>query len=273
MAAVSPGNTANFATSDHDNAGNLYVVYGDNVNFHTYLVTLTADRIAGCNQSVTASTAMPTVNPGFSAPTQVDRDAVRTTLFPWVTAGGAPGRVAVVFIGTESNGDPNSGNFKASWDIYVNQSVNALSTDPAHPATLSQVKVTTHPFHYDSICINGLGCDLAVPPGDRSMADFISIDTNPADGRLYVTWDRANKVPDEAAGHVGSPMSATQIAGPAMGGGTIGPDARPVLAPVVDRSDRRRALVVLGDGARRRTTRSGDDERAGVRLHVGFRRP
>ena len=70
------------------------------------------------------------MDPGFSAPTQVDRDAVRTTLFPWVTAGGAPGRVAVVFIGTESNGDPNSGNFKASWDIYVNQSVNALSTDP-----------------------------------------------------------------------------------------------------------------------------------------------
>ena len=89
--------------------------------------------------------------------------------------------------------------------------------------------MTTHPFHYDSICINGLGCDLAVPPGDRSMADFISIDTNAADGRLYVIWDRANKVPDEAAGHVGSPMSATQIAGPAMGGGTIGPDARAVL--------------------------------------------
>lgn len=229
LAAVAPGTTTVFATADHDNAGNIYVVYGENVRFHTYLVTLTADKIGLCNESVTGSTDLPTVNPGFSAPTQVDRNAVRTTLFAWVTAGGAPGRAAVVFFGTETDGDPNSGNFKASWDIYVNQTVNALSTDPAHPPTFSQVKVTTHPFHYDSVCINGLGCDLSVPPGDRSMADFISLDTNPADGRIYVTWDRANKVPDEATGHVASPMVSTQIGGPRLSGGTIGPDARQVL--------------------------------------------
>lgn len=225
LAAVAPGTTTLFATADHDNAGNIYVAYGENDKFHTYLVTLTANRIAGCNQSVTASSALPTVNPGFSAPTQVDRDAVRTSLFAWVTAGGAPGRAAVVFVGTETDGNPNSGNFKASWDIYVNQTVNALSTDPTSPPTFSQVKTTTHPFHYDSICINGLGCDLSVPPGDRSMADFISLDTNPADGRIYVTWDRANKVPDEAAGHVASPMVSTQIGGPRLSGGTITSDS------------------------------------------------
>jgi hypothetical protein len=229
LAAVAPGTTTLFATADHDNAGNIYVVYGENVRFHTYLVSLTADKIGLCNESVTGSTDLPSVNPGFSAPTQVDRDAVRTTLFAWVTAGGADGRAAVVFVGTETDGDPNSGNFKASWNIYVNQTVNALSTDPANPPTFSQVKVTTHPFHYDSICINGLGCDLSVPPGDRSMADFISLDTNPVDGRIYVTWDRANKVPDEAVGHVASTMVSTQIAGPALNGGTIGPDARQVL--------------------------------------------
>jgi len=225
LAAIAPGTTTLFATADHDSAGNIYVVYGENVRFHTYLVSLTADKVGLCNESVTGSTALPSVNPGFSAPTQVDRDAVRTTLFPWVTAGGAPGRAAVVFVGTETDGNPNSGNFKASWNIYVSQTVNALSTDPNNPATFSQVKVTTHPFHYDSICINGLGCDLAVPPGDRSMADFISIDTNPADGRLYLTWDRANKKPDEAAGHVASPMVSTQIGGPALRGGTISSDA------------------------------------------------
>lgn len=225
VAAVAPGTTTLFATADHDNAGNIYVVYGENERFHTYLVSLTADRVGGCNESVTASTNLPTVNPGFSAPTQVDRDAVRTTLFAWVTAGGAPGRAAVVFVGTESDGDPNSGDFKASWNIYVNQTVNALSQDPTSPPTFSQVKVTTHPFHYDSICINGLGCDLAVPPGDRSMADFISLDTNRADGRIYVTWDRANKVPDEATGHVASTMVSTQIGGPALNGGTITSDA------------------------------------------------
>jgi uncharacterized repeat protein (TIGR01451 family) len=231
LAAVAPGTTTLFATADHDNAGNIYVVYGENLKFHTYLVTLTADKITGCNQSVIASTALPTVDPGFSSPTQVDRDGVRTSLFQWVTAGGAPGRVAVVFAGTETDGDPNSGNFKASWDIYANQSVNALSTDPLSPPTFSQVKATTHPFHYDSICINGLGCDLSVPAGDRSMADFLSVDTNPVDGRLYVTWDRANKKPDEASGHVATPMVATQISGPMLNGGTL-TATRPVLRSV-----------------------------------------
>ncbi len=223
VAAVAPGTTTLFSTADHDSAGNIYIVYGENLKFHTYMVSLAATKVKGCNEPVT-DPKLPTVNPGFAAPVQVDRDAVRSTVFPWLTAGGAPGRIAVVFAGTETDGNPNSGNFKASWDIYVNQSLNALAGD----ATFSQVKVTTHPFHYDSICLNGLGCDLAVPPGDRSMADFISIDTNPVDKRLYVTWDRANKKPDEAAGHVGSPMVASQIGGPALKGGTI-TTSRPVV--------------------------------------------
>jgi uncharacterized repeat protein (TIGR01451 family) len=155
---------------------------------------------------------------------QVDRDAVRSTVFQWVTAGGEPGRVAVVFAGTETDGNPNFGTFNASWNIYVNQSLNALASD----ATFSQVKATTHPFHYDSICLNGLGCDLSVPPGDRSMADFFSLDYNPVDKKIYVTFNRSNKKPDEDLGHIASPMVVTQIGGPSLGGGTIS-STRPVL--------------------------------------------
>ena len=44
LAAVAPGNTTVFATADHDSDGNIYVAYGENVRFHTYLVTLTANR-------------------------------------------------------------------------------------------------------------------------------------------------------------------------------------------------------------------------------------
>ena len=69
----------------------------------------------------------PTTNPGFSRPVQVDRGNVRSTVFPWLTAGPAPGRVAVAFYGTESDGNPNLGTFDASWDVYVNQSLNALT--------------------------------------------------------------------------------------------------------------------------------------------------
>jgi uncharacterized repeat protein (TIGR01451 family) len=132
--------------------------------------------------------------------------------------------VAVVFAGTETDGNPNSGNFNASWHIYVNQSLNATAAD----VTFSQVKATTHPFHYDSICLNGLGCDLSVPPGDRSMADFFSLDYNPVDKKIYVTFNRSNKKPDEDLGHIATPMVVTQIGGPSLGGGTIS-STRPVL--------------------------------------------
>lgn len=218
-AAISPGTTTLFVTADHDSAGNIYLVYGENVKFHTYMVSTSAAKlIANCTEDPEASSKLPDLKPAaFSAPVQVDRDAVRSTVFQWVTAGGAPGRVAVVFAGTETDGNPNSGNFNASWNIYVNQSLNANASD----ATFSQVKATTHPFHYDSICLDGLACDLSVPPGDRSMADFFSLDYNSVDKRIYVTFNRSNKKPDEDLGHIASPMVVTQIAGPSLGGGTI----------------------------------------------------
>lgn len=215
------GGTAGFAVADHDSAGNIYVVWADSSDYHTWLSVLTADRLAGCNQSTGDVTATadgePTVDPGFTAPVQVDRDAVRTTVFPWVAAGGAPGRVAVAFYSTTSDGDPNSGDFNAAWNVYVNQSLNALGAT----RTFSQVQATTHPFHYDSICLNGLGCDLAVPAGDRTLADFFAIGFDPKDGRLSVVFDRDNKKPDEDLGHIATPMVVTQIAGPSNNGSTV----------------------------------------------------
>ena len=219
--SVALGTATLFATADHDNAGNIYVVYGENALFHTYMITTSAAKlIANCTHNPATTADLPDLVPAaWSAPVQVDRDAVRTTVFPWVTAGGEPGRVAITFAGTETQGNPNTGTFDASWDIYVNQSLNALSAD----ATFSQVKATTHPFHYDSICLNGLGCDLSVPPGDRSMADFFALDYNPVDKKIYVTFNRTNKKPGEDVGHVATPMVVTQVAGPSLGGGTVGP--------------------------------------------------
>jgi uncharacterized repeat protein (TIGR01451 family) len=225
LAAVAPGSTGLFPVADHDNAGNIYIGYNEQLRFHTYVVSLTADKVKNCDESVAAKTALPTTNPGFSAPVQADRDAVRTTVFPWLVAEGAPGRVAVSFVGSATDGNPNTGVFKASWDIYVSQSVNMLAAG----ATFAQVKVTTHPMHYDSICLNGLGCDLAVPPGDRSMADFFAIDVQPgSNGKLAVIFDRTNKKPDESSGHLASPMVAVQAGGPANGGGTVS-STRPLV--------------------------------------------
>lgn len=85
----------------------------------------------------------------------------------------------------------------------------------------SQVKATTHPFHYDSICLNGLGCDVSVPRGARSLADFFAIDYSTISKRLSVVFNRGEKQPDEAAGHVATLLVVTQTAGPSNGGGSV----------------------------------------------------
>ena len=222
------GEVPGFVSADHDNAGNIYVAYGDSGAFHTYMKALPQANLDKCNAPAATTTAANGTDPGWGPRVQVDRGNVRTTVFPWLTAGGAPGNVAVTFAGTETNGDPNLGSFKASWNVYVNQSLNALSTDPLAPPTFSQVKATTHPFHYDSICLNGLGCDLAVPPGDRSMADFFAIDYNPVTKKLSVVFNRTNKLPNDAGGRVASTMAVTQSGGPTLDGASL-TNTRPTL--------------------------------------------
>ena len=220
------GGLGAFTVTDNDDAGNIYLTYSDKNAFHSYLTTLTADKLAGCTDG---TTAQPTTDPGWSAPVQVDREKVRTTVFPWLAAEGQPGKVAIAFYGTETDGDPNVGTFKASWDVYVNQSLDALSANPS----ISQVKATTHPFHYDSICLRGLDCDVSQPPGDRSLADFFSIAYNDKDGRLSVVYDQGAKEPDEPAGHVATPAVMTQEGGPSNGGGTVSSE-RPTVATSTD---------------------------------------
>ena len=224
LGAVAPGDIPPFVIADHDTAGNIYVVFSEKRRFHAYMTVLRAADVAKCNLP---ETDVSRVNPGFSQPVQVDRGAVRTAVFPWITASGAPGRVAVSFYGTTTDGDPAFGcrpsnppatrGFCAAWNVYVNQSLNALSSS----RTFSQVKATTHPFHYDSICLEGLGCDLSVPPGDRTLADFFSIDYNTATKRLNVVFNRAEKKPNEDFGHVANPMVFVQIAGPKNGGDSL----------------------------------------------------
>src|SRR5690348_3922967 len=85
------GGTAGFATADVDSAGNVYVAWADKSAYHTWLASLHAADVTKCNQSITdveaTSDGEPTVQPGFTAPVQMDRDAVQTTVFPWVAAG------------------------------------------------------------------------------------------------------------------------------------------------------------------------------------------
>ncbi len=243
------GGTSGFATADVDSAGNVDDAWSESADYHTYLASLHAADVTRCNQSITdvenTPDGQPTVQPGFTAPLQMDRDAVSTTVFPWVAAGGTPGRVAVAFYGTTQDGDPNTSGFRAAWDVYVSQTTNAFATTTA--PSVGQVKATTHPFHYDSICLNGLGCDIS--GGDRSLADFFAITYNRKNGKLSVVFNRGNKRPNDGAGLRGSADGRHPDRGPverrddAEGSGQPGGRAH-----LLGRSDRRRTRAVLAAG-------------------------
>jgi oligopeptide/dipeptide ABC transporter ATP-binding protein len=85
------GEVPGFVSVDHDSAGNIYVGYGDSGAFHTYLRVLPRGNVGKCtNPAATTTAAQAAILQGvgtlFGQRIQVDRDAVRTTVFPWLTA-------------------------------------------------------------------------------------------------------------------------------------------------------------------------------------------
>jgi hypothetical protein len=210
-AEISP--TAGFVVADHDKAGNIYVTYaekGGKDKQDTYVFVVPAANTANCKTDATVV--------GNENKIRINQGQIETTVMPWVVASGAPGRFAVAFYGTDQVGDPNTGAFKAAWDVYVSMSLNGLAANP----TVSQVKATSQPMHYDSICLNGTAC-LLPPAGDRSLVDYFAMDLNPADGRLNIVYNNAAKKPDDVEGHVANPVVMTQMSGPSMLGGTVAP--------------------------------------------------
>jgi hypothetical protein len=206
--------SAGFIVADHDTAGNIYIAYTEKGGDHdTYMTVVPAKNVRGCKKGEEIGTGRQT---------RVNRDKVETTVMPWLVAG-SKGRVAVAFFGTESIGDPDSGKFKASWYPYVGMSLNALSSKPS----FYQSKATNHPFHYGSICLGGLGCDLpdtsdpTGKSGDRSLADYFAMDLSPKTGRLHIVYGSAAKKPTDVTGHISTATVVTQETGPSLLGGKL----------------------------------------------------
>ncbi len=183
-----------FVTSALDTAGNLYVAWsrdeaGANTDVGTYLAVSTDSGAS------------------FGRPIKVNSSALHDSTFPWVIAGD-PGRVAVAFYGTEKAGDASSNS--GPWDVYVTQSVDALSKAPH----LNQVKVSEHPSHTNPFCFSGLGC-TAGSAQDRNLGDFFQVDMDPTDGSVLVLFaDTANQYGALA----GSPINSfsRQVSGPSL---------------------------------------------------------
>ncbi|HVF06000.1 MAG TPA: sialidase family protein [Frankiaceae bacterium] len=207
-AEVNP--SAGFVVADHDTAGNVYIAYtekkGDNDTYVTVVPRKTLMRCESKGDEL-----------GITKQHRVNRDKVETTVMPWVVAGDA-GRVAVAFFGTDSIGDPDSGAFKASWYPYVSLSTTGLAKAPSW----YQTKITGHPFHYGSICLAGLNCDLpsvdngGKKAGDRSLADYFAMDLSPTTGRLHIVYGSSAKKPTDDSGHVSTATVVTQETGPSL---------------------------------------------------------
>ena len=207
--------SAGFVVADHDSAGNIYIAYtekgGEN---DTYMTAVPRRNLGNCESNGDEI--------GTGRQHRVNRDRMETTVMPWLVAGDK-GRVAVAFFGTESIGNPDSGSFKASWYPVVGMTLDALGKNPKW----YQSKATSHPFHYGSICLGGLGCDLpntsdpTGKAGDRSLADYFAMDLNPKTGRLQIVYGSAAKKPTDVAGHVSTATVVTQESGPSLLGGKL----------------------------------------------------
>jgi hypothetical protein len=199
-----------FVVVDHDTDGNVYASWGEKGteegDFHAFMSWLPVGKIKDCTDT--------DENPGWSTPVQVDRPPTRTLVFPWLVASGEPGRVAVTWYGSTSAGVADSATFKGPWDVYVAQTLDAMSAAPS----FQQVKATTHPMHYDQVCLSGLACTTG---GDRSLADFFAMALDKTTKRLVVVFDESGKLPDGVSGPVAIPHVLVQNTGPSNLGGDV----------------------------------------------------
>jgi hypothetical protein len=120
----------------------------------------------------------------------------------------------VAWYGSTTLGVADSATFKGPWDVYVAQTVDARAAKP----TFEQVKATTHPMHYDQVCLSGLACTTG---GDRSLADFFAIALDPTTGRLVVVYDESGKLPNGVSGPVAIPHVLVQNTGNSNSGGGV----------------------------------------------------
>src|SRR3989454_4761726 len=99
----------------------------------------------------------------WTPPLQVSDGSTATgdavNVFPWIKAGG-PGQADAVWYGSDMNVDPSSHSGQA-WNVFMAQVIYPTNSSGAITGavpSVSLVKVTPHPMHYDDICLQGAGC-------------------------------------------------------------------------------------------------------------------
>jgi hypothetical protein len=194
------GSVANvFPTIAVDTVGNLYVTWSDSTAI--YMMTSTDQGSTWSNVKRVSPTS--------------GSEGTGTIIMPWVIAGD-PGRADIVWYRGSIAG--NSTSTSNRWDIYMAQTLNALTSSP----TFTYTKVNETNIHFGQICLGGTFCDVTVPPGtnDRSFLEFPSITIDDR-GAAQITWnDNTNQSAVTAANPTvtGLPyvMFSKQLCGPSL---------------------------------------------------------
>jgi hypothetical protein len=156
-----------FIGATMDTKGGLYILFslrlGKTTPTHLYLMTST------------------THGKTWSAPHQVDSNGLNSNVFPAITAG-SPGHVAMTWYGSKAD---DFNDTTSLWSEMYAQSTDALATKPTF--TQSRVSSADTPTHAADICQAGTFC--AVTGGNRNLADYQSVTTDPCGYAVMVYTD------------------------------------------------------------------------------------
>jgi hypothetical protein len=234
-----PEPTSLFPILTADSAGTLYMVWIQGDGFGD---AEAAPPATSWHVYYSYSTDKPD-HKVWSKPIRVDQGIdSAVTVFTWAAAGD-PGKLAITWLATPTREHPSKLTADKRWFPYMAVSTNATS---AHP-TFQQALVGANPMHIGDICLQGTIC--VASNGNRSLADFISIDIAP-NGAAAMTWaSDANKIstlPTSFTQGVPITLTARQVSGPRLiGDGDLG-DVRFSVAAAAGRADRKGDAELAG---------------------------
>jgi len=121
-----------------------------------------------------------------------------TAMLPWLTAGGK-GQVGIFWYGTDVVGDPNNQSVfaNAKWKIFYALVSGVISSFPTVQYVVASGTATgtadqmAGVVHYGSICTQGLNCNLAMPAGNRELAEYAELTHDPL-GLIHISFSEDN---------------------------------------------------------------------------------
>jgi hypothetical protein len=175
--------------------GALYVAFSmQQLDTHGNQTGQNAYVIWSKNGGTTWSKALQINNPNDSN--------TATAMLPWLTAG-ANGAIGVFWYGTNVVGDPNNQTIfaNAKWKIYYayvtttgKPSVQYVVASGQSAGTADQMAGVVH---YGSICTQGTNCDIAMPAGNRELAEYAELTSDPF-GLIHITFSEDNQTAGSA---------------------------------------------------------------------------